>query len=80
MRTDFGNTFFQRKDYDRALTEYRKSIAIDPNHLNSWKNIAAAALQKGDKAAASEAVSKLSALAPQSAETEAYREQLDKMP
>jgi tetratricopeptide (TPR) repeat protein len=80
VRTDLGNTYFNRKDYDHAISEYRKSIAIDPNHLNSWKNIAAAALQKGDKATASEAVAKLSALAPQSAETEAYRQQLDKMP
>jgi tetratricopeptide (TPR) repeat protein len=80
VRTDLGNTYFNRKDYDRALAEYRKSVAVDPNHLNSWKNIAAAALQKGDKAAASEAVAKLSALAPQSPETEAYREQLAKMP
>jgi tetratricopeptide (TPR) repeat protein len=80
VRTDYGNTFFQRKDYDRAISEYRKSVAIDPNHLNSWKNIAAAALQKGDKATAAEAVAKLSALAPQSPETEAYREQLEKMP
>jgi tetratricopeptide (TPR) repeat protein len=80
VRTDYGNTFFQRKDYDRAISEYRKSVAIDPNHLNSWKNIAAAALQKGDKATAAEAVAKLSALAPQSPETEAYRQQLEKMP
>lgn len=80
VRTDYGNTFFQRKDYDRAISEYRKSVAIDPNHLNSWKNIAAAALQKGDKATASEAVAKLSALAPQSPETESYRQQLEKMP
>jgi tetratricopeptide (TPR) repeat protein len=80
VRTDLGNTYFNRKDYDRALAEYRKSVAVDPNHLNSWKNIAAAALAKGDKAAASEAVSKLSALAPQSPETEAYRQQLAQMP
>jgi tetratricopeptide (TPR) repeat protein len=80
VRTDLGNTYFNRKDYDHAISEYRKSIAIDPNHLNSWKNIAAAALQKGDKATASEAVSKLSALAPQSPETEAYRQQLEQMP
>ena len=80
VRTDLGNTYFNRKDYDRAIAEYRKSVALDPNHLNSWKNIAAAALQKGDKAAASEAVEKLSALAPQSPETEAYRQKLAEMP
>lgn len=80
VRTDLGNTYFNRKDYDRAIAEYRKSVAVDPNHLNSWKNIAAAALQKGDKAAATEAVEKLSALAPQSPETEAFRQKLAEMP
>ena len=80
VRTDLGNTYFNRKDYDRALAEYRKSVAVDPNHLNSWKNIAAAALQKGDKAAAQEAVEKLSQLSPQSQELEAYRQKLAQMP
>jgi tetratricopeptide (TPR) repeat protein len=80
VRTDLGNTYFNRKDYDRAVAEYRKSIAIDPNHLNSWRNIAAAALQKGDKATAAEAVEHLSNIAPQSEETEAYRRRLAAMP
>jgi tetratricopeptide (TPR) repeat protein len=76
VRTDYGNTFFQRGDYDRAIVEYRKSVAVDPNHVNSWKNIAAAALKKGDKATASEAVEHLAKLAPQSPELESYRQQL----
>lgn len=80
VRTDLGNTFFNRKDFDRAIAEYRKSITIDPNHLNSWKNITTAAFQKGDKATATEAVEKLSALAPQSQEVEAFRQQLAQMP
>jgi tetratricopeptide (TPR) repeat protein len=80
VRTDLGNTFFNRSDYDRALAEYRKSIALDPDHVNSWRNIAAAALQKGDKAAAAEAVTQLSRLDPQSTEAEAYRQRLAQMP
>jgi tetratricopeptide (TPR) repeat protein len=80
VRTDLGNTYFNRSDYDRAIAEYRQSVAHDPNHLNSWRNIAAAALQKGDKATAAEAVEQLSRLAPQSEETEAYRQRLAKMP
>jgi len=33
VRTDFGLTFFLRKpaDTERAIAEYRKSLAIDPN-------------------------------------------------
>jgi Tetratricopeptide repeat len=76
VRTDYGNTFFNRGQLDKAIAEYRKSVAIDPNHLNSWKNIAAAALQKGDKASASEAVEQLQKLAPQSPETIAYAQKL----
>lgn len=76
VRTDYGNTFFNRGELDKAIAEYRKSLAIDPNHLNSWKNIAAASLQKGDKASASEAVEHLQKLAPQSPETIAYAQKL----
>ncbi len=79
VRTDLGNTYFNREDYDRALVEYRKSVAIDPNHFNSWKNIAAAAVRKRDKALLSEAVERLSQIAPQSEDTEAYRQQLASM-
>ena len=79
VRTDLGNTYFNRADYDRAVAEYRKSIAIDPDHLNSWKNMAAAALRKRDKALLSETVQHLTRLAPQSEETETYRQQLAQM-
>ncbi|HEV7891847.1 MAG TPA: tetratricopeptide repeat protein [Pyrinomonadaceae bacterium] len=79
LRTDLGNTYFNRGDYDRAVAEYRKSVAIDPDHLNSWKNLAAAALRKRDKALLSEAVEQLSRIAPQSEETETYRQQLAQM-
>jgi tetratricopeptide (TPR) repeat protein len=80
VRTDLGNTFFNRGDYERAVAEYRKSLRIDPGHVNSWRNIAAASLQKGDKATASEAVEQLSRLAPQSPETEAFRRKLAELP
>src|SRR5215207_9109931 len=80
VRTDLGNTFFNRKDFDRAIAEYRKSVRIDPGHFNSWRNIAAASFEKGDKAAATEAVEQLSRLAPQSPETEAFRRKLAELP
>src|SRR5579885_904619 len=80
VRTDLGNTYFMRGDYDRAIAEYRKSVAVDPNHVNSWKNIAAAALKKGDKAKASDAVEHLAKLAPQSPELESFRQQLGGTP
>lgn len=80
VRTDLGNTYFNRGDYDRAVAEYRKSVKIDPDHLNSWKNLAAAALRKRDKALLSEAVEQLSRIAPQSEDAESYRQQLSQMP
>jgi tetratricopeptide (TPR) repeat protein len=80
VRTDLGNTYFNRGDYERAVAEYRKSIAIDPGHVNSWRNIAAASLQKGDKATATEAVEQLTRLAPQNPETEAFRRKLAELP
>ncbi len=80
VRTDLGNTFFNRGDFGRAVAEYRKTIALDPDHLISWRNIASASLKTGDRAAAEEAVRQLSRLAPQSPETEAFREELAKMP
>ena len=80
VQTDLGNTFFNRGDFDRALAEYRKSVAHDPNHFNSWRNIAAAAFRKGDKATAAEAVEQLARLAPQSEELQAYRQRLAQMP
>lgn len=79
VRTDYGNTFFMRTppDYDRAIAEYRKSIALDPRHANSWKNIASAALQKRDRATAAEAVERLAAIDPNSAELPSLRQSLD---
>lgn len=66
VRTDYGSTFFQRTppDYDRAISEYRKSLAIDPKHEKSWENIIAAAQRKGDTATARDAAQKLLAVNP----------------
>ena len=80
VRTDLGNTFFNRKDFDRAIAEYRKSVRIDPDHVNSWRNIAAASFEKGDKATAAEAVEQLTRLAPQGPETETFRRKLSELP
>jgi len=80
VRTDFGNTFFNRGDLERAIAEYRKSVAIDPDHLNSWRNIAAASLRKGDKATANEAVEQLARIAPRSPDAEAFRREIERLP
>ena len=82
VRTDYGNTFFRRTppDYDRAIAEYRKATAASPRHENSWKNIAAAALRKGDKQTAQEAVDKLAAINPQNPALAAFRDNIARLP
>lgn len=82
VRTDLGNTFFNRQppDFARAITEYRKSVAIDPGHEFSWKNMAAAALNLRDKATARDAVERLAALNPQNPELEDLRRKLEALP
>lgn len=67
VRTDYGNTFFLRvpPDYDRAIAEYRKSIELDARHEQSWMNLASASVEKRDRAAALQAISRLEAINPQ---------------
>jgi tetratricopeptide (TPR) repeat protein len=66
VRTDLGNTYFRRTppDYDRAISEYRKALDIDPKHEKTLQNLAAAALRKKDKATARDALNRLAAVNP----------------
>lgn len=66
VRTDLGNTYFQRSppDFDRAIAEYRKALQLDPKHEKTLQNLAAAALRKGDKQTARDAVEKLASVNP----------------
>lgn len=67
VRTDFGNTFFLREppDLQRAISEYRKSLAVEPRHEQSWLNLASASIRLKDKATAIEALARLEAVNPQ---------------
>lgn len=66
VRTDLGNTYFQRQppDYERAISEYRKSLNLDPKHEKTLQNLAAAAPRKGDKQSARDAIDRLAAVNP----------------
>ncbi len=66
VRTDLGNTYFQRSppDFDRAIIEYRKALQLDPKHEKTLQNLAAAAMRKGDKQTARDAVEKLANVNP----------------
>ncbi len=66
VRTDLGNTYYQRTppNYDRAITEYRKALSLDPRHEKALQNLAAASLQKGDQVTARDAIARLAAVNP----------------
>lgn len=82
VRTDLGNTYFQRDppDYARAIAEYRKSVAADPNHEKSWQNIVAAAVRLRDKATAREAIERLAVINPQNPALPSLRQSIEALP
>jgi tetratricopeptide (TPR) repeat protein len=82
VQTDLGNTYFQRQppDFRRAIEEYRKTLKIDPRHEKALQNIAAAALQLGDKTVAREAIDQLAAVNPNNQYLEGLRSNLDSRP
>lgn len=51
VRTDLGLTFFLREppDIERAIKEYKASLAIEPNHEITLQNLAVAYSEKNDR-------------------------------
>lgn len=35
-----GNTYLKQQDYDRAIAEYTRAIALDPTHIYAYDNLA----------------------------------------
>lgn len=66
VRTDLGLTFFLRtpRDIDRAIKEYKTSLAIDPNHEITLQNLVLAYTENGDKASYNQTLEKLKAVNP----------------
>lgn len=81
-QTDLANTYLQRQppDVERAIEEYRKTLKIDPRHEKALQNMAAAALQIGDKATAREAIQQLAGANPNNQYLEGLRANLDSQP
>jgi tetratricopeptide (TPR) repeat protein len=79
LRTNLGNTYVKRTppDYARAITEYRKALAVDPKNEQALEKLAAAALRKGDKGAAREAIDKLAGVNPSNRELSSLRSKLN---
>jgi tetratricopeptide (TPR) repeat protein len=79
VQTDLGNTYFQRTppDYDRAIVEYRKTLSMDPKNEKALRNLAAAALFKGDKTTARETIDRLAAVNPDNPALASLRSKLE---
>ena len=43
-----GNTYCKAGDYERAIQDYNKAIALDPNHASAYNNRGIAYYKKGD--------------------------------
>jgi len=82
VQTDLGNTYFRRNppDYKRAIAEYRKTLAVDPNHEKALQNLAAAALQLGDKKMVRETVDNLATVNPNNPALSSLRSSVESMP
>jgi tetratricopeptide (TPR) repeat protein len=67
VRTDLGLTYYfgQPSDPQRAIAEYRKSLALDPRHEPTLQNLSAALISVGQTAEAQKMIDQLSALNPQ---------------
>jgi tetratricopeptide (TPR) repeat protein len=66
VRTDLGLTFLLRTppDNERALAEFRRSLAINPQHEPTLQNMIVALTRKGDKTEARATLAKLESLNP----------------
>ena len=66
VRTDLGLTYLLREspDYDRAITEFRRSLERDPRHEQTLQNLVVALTRKGNKEEARATVKQLQAVNP----------------
>jgi tetratricopeptide (TPR) repeat protein len=81
VRTDYGLTFMLRDpaDYDRAITEFQRSLASDSRHLQTLQNLTVAYTRKGDAANAKSTLAKLETVAPDSDTLPRLRADIEKM-
>lgn len=66
VRTDLGLTYFLRqpRDIPRAIKEYEKSLAINPDHEVTLQNLVVAYKELGDPTSLEKATTKLRAVNP----------------
>ncbi|MFL6374004.1 MAG: tetratricopeptide repeat protein, partial [Pyrinomonadaceae bacterium] len=66
VRTDLGLTFFLRepRDIDKAIENYKASLAISPKHEITLQNLVIAYKEKGDTAAYQKTLDELRSVNP----------------
>jgi len=69
VRTDLGLIYAFRDppNYDRAIEEFKRSLAIDPNHIQTLQNLIVAYSKKDDATKATEMLAKLESIDPKNA-------------
>ena len=76
--TDLGICYFYTNQVDRALAQFDKSLALDPNHLKTLLNVGIVrAFGKGDRPGAAQAWERVVAIAPESEEATLAKQGLD---
>ena len=81
VRTDLGLTFIFRTppDYDRAVTEFQRSLETDPNHIQTLQNMTVAYTKKGDAAKAKSTLARLETVDSTNLAITKLREEIKKL-
>lgn len=81
VRTDLGLTFLLREpsDYDRAIQEFKRSLAVDPKHVQTLQNLTVAYTKKGDAANAKAVLANLESAEPGNQALSKLREDIEKI-
>lgn len=81
VRTDLGLTYFFRKppQVERAIEEYRRSLAHDPRHEQTLQNLTVALIRKGDAAGAQATLNRLETVNAGNPQLAVIRAELEKI-
>lgn len=81
VRTDMGLTFMFREPADlaRAVSEFKRSLEVKPDHVQTLQNLTVAYTRQGDARSAEAALARLQAANPQSPALERLRAEISKL-
>lgn len=81
VRTDLGLTFLLRQspNYNRAVQEFSRSLAKDPNHAPTLQNLTIAYTKKGDAAKAKETLARLENISAENPAITKLRDDIQKL-